>query len=40
MSKGKRKYNVSQRRTRMYQVVFAVVSILVLASMILSLLIN
>jgi hypothetical protein len=37
---GKRKMNQSQRKTRLYQVVFVVVSIIVLLSMILSLVIN
>jgi hypothetical protein len=37
MSKGKKKLTPSQRRTRLYQVVFVAVSVIVLLSMILSL---
>ena len=40
MSKGKKKLTPTQRRTRLYQVVFVAVSVIVLLSMILSMVLN
>ena len=40
MSKGKKGLTSTQRRTRLYQVVFVIVSAIVLLSMILSLVLN
>ena len=40
MSKGKGRLNPSQRKTRTYQIIFAVVSIIVLLSMILSMVVK
>ena len=40
MNKGKKKLTPTQRRTRLYQVVFVAVSVIVLLSMILSMVLN